>query len=204
MCSFWFSFCIHLNIFSNSQYFNFQMLTKLLLMWWSLLLLSVVVAVEYKDEDYVWMTDPQTHERYQVLRSSYDRDKAFVVGESTLSNRFSHAYLDALANQCDAVDGPPSLFEFFNHTSVAIAEFCFHPEIYSYSFEIYLRLFETIRWGPYGVAALVAIGFTIARYLCTQLFLRVSLLSLLTLPNLNDGKVSSLLYFLCSGLKLLP
>ena len=154
-------------------------------MWWTLALFSMSVASAVQDDDdYVWMTDPQTHEKYQVLRSSYDRDKAFVVGDSTLSNRFSRAYLDDLANQCNAVTGPPGLFEFFNHTSVAVAEFCFHPEIYSYSFEIYLRLFETIRWGPYMVAALVAILFTITRYFCAKFFLSVSPMFTINLAQL--------------------
>nr|CDS17732.1 lag1 longevity assurance 1 [Echinococcus granulosus] len=142
------------------------------LVWWTLAFFVVAASAEANDGDYVWMTDPQTHERYQVLRSSYDRDKAFFLGESTLSDRFSHAYLDALANQCNAVTGPPSVFEFLNHTSIAVAEFCLNPEIYPYSFEIYLRLFETIRWGPYTIAALVAVLFTVARYLCTKLFLK--------------------------------
>ncbi|VDM34532.1 unnamed protein product [Hydatigera taeniaeformis] len=142
------------------------------LVWWTLAFFAVAASAETIGEDYVWMTDPQTHERYQVLRSSYDRDKAFFLGESTLSNRFSHAYLDALANQCNAVTGPPSVFEFLNHTLIAVAEFCFNPEIYPYSFEIYLRLFETIRWGPYTLAALVAVVFTFARFFCAKLFLK--------------------------------
>ncbi len=120
------------------------------------------------------MTDPTTHERYQVLRSSYDRDKAFFVGEGMLSGRFSRKYLDDLNNQCDAVTGPPGLYEFFNHTIMAVEEFCFHPEIYSYSMEIYGRLFETIRWGPYLVAGLIAVGFTIVRLILTKAFLSVS------------------------------
>nr|CUU97869.1 hypothetical transcript [Hymenolepis microstoma] len=118
------------------------------------------------------MTDSTTQKRYQVLKSSYDRDKAFVVGESTLSNRFTHEYLDNLANQCDAVTDPPGVFEFLNHTYLAVVEFCFHPDIYTYSFEIYFRLLEAVEWEPYLIATLVAIVFTIARYTCTFFFLR--------------------------------
>ncbi|KAM7538502.1 hypothetical protein Aperf_G00000061795 [Anoplocephala perfoliata] len=130
---------------------------------------------DVEDDKYVWMTDPKTHERYQVLRSSYIRDKAFVVGESTLSNRFTPEYLDYLANQCNAVTGPSGLLEFLNHTSIAVFEFCFHPEIYTYSYEIYLRLFETIRWEPYLVATLIAVAFTVARYFCSRYFLKTKI-----------------------------
>uniref|UniRef100_A0A5K3EIH3 TLC domain-containing protein n=1 Tax=Mesocestoides corti TaxID=53468 RepID=A0A5K3EIH3_MESCO len=145
------------------------------LKWLTIAIFVVSVANSIEDEEYVWMTDPQTQERYQVLRSTYDRDKVFFVGVSTLSNRFSPSYLDVLANQCYAMTGPPSLFEFLNHTSTAVAEFCFNPDIYSYSFEIYLRLFETIRWGPYMVAGLVAVGFTIARFFFTKFFLQTKI-----------------------------
>lgn len=142
----------------------------------SIIALSVVVADSQETEDgYVWMTDPQTHERYKVLKSTYDRDKAFFVGESSLSNRFSREYLDSLAKQCNATIGPPGFLEFLNHTAIAVAEFCFNPEIYTYSFEIYVRLFETVSWRPYLVASLVAIGFTVARYFFTSFVLKVSL-----------------------------
>ncbi|VUZ40460.1 unnamed protein product [Hymenolepis diminuta] len=143
--------------------------------WWLLAILFISVSPAEsisENENYVWMTDPTTHKRYQVLKSSYDRDKAFVVGESTLSNRFTRQYLDSLANQCDAVIGPPSVFEFLNHTYLAVTEFCFHPDIYTYSFEIYLRLFETVRWEPYLIATLVAVAFTVARYICVISLLR--------------------------------
>lgn len=145
--------------------------------WWLLAILFISASLAEsisENENYVWMTDPTTHKRYQVLKSSYDRDKAFVVGESTLSNRFTRQYLDSLANQCDAMTGPPGVFEFLNHTYLAVTEFCFHPDIYTYSFEIYLRLFETIRWEPYLIATLVAIAFTVARYICVFSLLRVS------------------------------
>ncbi|VDO15648.1 unnamed protein product [Rodentolepis nana] len=125
-------------------------------------------------DEYVWMIDPTTHKRYQVLKSSYERDKAFVVGESTLSNRFTPQYLDNLANQCDAVTGPPGIFEFLNHTYLAVVEFCFHPDIYTYSSDIYFRVLETVEWEPYFIATLIAIAFTIARYLCAFFFFRTA------------------------------
>lgn len=131
-------------------------------------------GIDVDDDELVWMVDPATHEEYQVRRSIYERDKAFFVGEDTLSGRFTHQYLDDLANQCNASTASPTLFEFFNHTSMAVAEFCLHPEIYTYSFEIYKRLFETIRWGPYMVAAVVAVVFTAVRRLITKAFLCVS------------------------------
>lgn len=146
--------------------------------WWLLTILFISSTLAdslpegRKEEDYVWMTDPTTHERYQVLKSSYERDKAFVV--STLSNRFTREYLDSLADQCNAKMGPPGLLEFLNHTTIAVREFCFNPDIYTYSFEIYVRLFETISLEPYLVATLVAVVFSVARYIFTSIFLKVS------------------------------
>ncbi|VDL85858.1 unnamed protein product [Schistocephalus solidus] len=119
--------------------------------------------------DMVWIDDPVTSKTLQISRTILEMDHEFLREAAGDRHLYSPDYLKELAQQC--VTKTPSFLDFFNKTLIAVWEFCFQPQRYSYSFAIYRRLWYSFTLEPFIFSFLVACVLTGLRKLLRIFFL---------------------------------